>query len=171
MAVVTTLGLQAKFEKKELSAEDQKALIDAYNKANGKDAFLNDFKEFEAEQKQKEDAEAQNRMFQELAGMLGTATEGNASETTNQVLAAVKDLKDTVAKLGAASQGDTPQDTVNRSLRASGPHTKDFAFGIQHPMFAANKRYNRIAIEHAITGKADERDRKTLMDDACSYAE
>lgn len=171
MAVVTTLGLQAKFEKKELSAEDQKALIDAYNKANGKDAFLNDFKEFEAEQKQKEDAEAQNRMFQELAGMLGTATEGNTSETTNQVLAAVKDLKDTVAKLGAASQGDTPQDTVNRSLRASGPHTKDFAFGIQHPMFAANKRYNRIAIEHAITSKADERDRKTLMDDACSYAE
>lgn len=170
MAVVATLGLQAKFEKKELSAEDQKALIDAYNKANGDNAFANDFKEFEAEQKQRAEAEAQSRMFQELAGMLGTATEGNASETINQVLAAVKDLKDTVAKLGAASQGDTPQDTVNRSLKASGPHTRDFAFGIQHPMFASNKRYNRIAIDHAIIGQADESDRQTLMADACSYA-
>ena len=50
-AVIASLGLQAKFKEKTLSPEDQKALIDAYNKANGENAFQTDFKEYEDEQR------------------------------------------------------------------------------------------------------------------------
>ena len=171
MAVITKLGLQAKFEKKELTAEEQNALINAYNEANGADSFQNDFREYQAEEQRKADAEAQNRMFQELAAMLGKNSEDTSAEGMAQMLAAVKDLKETVARLGKQTEGDTPSDVVSVPVRAYGPHTDKFAFGVQHPMFDASKRYNRIAIQHAIIGSPDENDRRTLMKDGCSYAD
>lgn len=170
-AVIASLGLQAKFKEKTLSPEDQKALIDAYNKANGENAFQTDFKEYEDEQRVAQEAEARNRMFQELASVLGQDSSDTSSEAVSQMVDAVRDLKETASKLGAQSQGDTPVDVARTSVRPYGPHTDKFAFGVQHPMFDANKRYNRIAIQHAVTGKPDEKDRQILMSDACSYAE
>ena len=170
-AVISTLGLQAKFEKKELSAEDQAALIAAYDEANGEDSFKTDLQAYRDELQQKADAEAQDRMFQELAAVLGKSPDNSSAEGIASMLAAVKDLKDTVEKLGKQSQGDEPEAKVTAPVHAYGPHTDKYAFGVQHPMFDASKRYNRIAIGHAITGKADEKDRQTLMTDACSYAE
>ena len=50
------------------------------------------------------------------------------------------------------SQGEDSEKAVNGpKISISGMHTKDFAFGVQHPMFAASKRWNRIAI----TGRRD----------------
>ena len=170
-AVIASLGLQAKFKEKTLSPEDQKALIDAYNKANGENAFQADFKEYEDEQRMAQETETRNRMFQELASVLGQDSSDTSSEAVSQMVDAVRDLKETVSKLGAQSQGDTPVDVAKTSVRPYGPHTDKFAFGVQHPMFDANKRYNRIAIQHAVTGKPDEKDRQILMSDAYSYAE
>ena len=170
-AVISTLGLQAKFEKKELSAEDQAALIAAYDEANGEDSFKTDLQAYKDELQQKADAEAQDRMFQELAAVLGKGPDNSSAEGIASMLAAVKELKDTVEKLGKKSQGDEPEAKVTAPVDAYGPHTDKYAFGVQHPMFDASKRYNRIAIRHSITGKADEKDRQTLMADACSYAE
>lgn len=170
-AVVAQLGLQAKFERKELSHEDQAALIAAYDKANGENSFQTDMQAYKDELHQKADAEAQNKMFQELASVLGKDSGDTSAEGIAQMLSAVRDLKDTVEKLGKQSQGDGPEAKVEVPVRAYGPHTDKYAFGVQHPMFEASKRYNRIAIQHAIVGKSDERDRQMLMADACSYAE
>ncbi len=170
-AVISMLGLQAKFEKKELSAEDQAALIAAYDEANGEDSFKTDMQAYKDELQQKADAEAQDKMFQELAAVLGKSPDNSSAEGIASMLAAVKELKDTVEKLGKKSQGDEPEAKVTAPVHAYGPHTDKYAFGVQHPMFDASKRYNRIAIGHSITGKADEKDRQTLMADACSYAE
>lgn len=169
-AVVNKLGLQAKFEKKELSAEDQAALIAAYNEANGDNSFEADMQAYQKEVQEKADAEARSRMFQELASVLGESAGDPSVEGMTQMLSAVKELKSTVEKLGKQSQGDTPEAKVEVPVRAYGPHTEKYAFGVQHPMFDATKRYNRIAIQHAIVGNPDERDRQTLMKDACSYA-
>lgn len=169
-AVVALLGLQAKFDSKELSAEDQAALIAAYDEANGENSFQTDMQAYKDELQQKADAEAQNKMFQELAAVLGKNSDTSA-EGINQLLSAVRDLKDNVEKLGKQSQGDTPEAKVEVPVRAYGPHTDKYAFGVQHPMFDASKRYNKIAIQHSITGKPNENDRQTLMNDACSYAE
>ena len=128
-AVIASLGLQAKFKEKTLSPEDQKALIDAYNKANGENAFLADFKEYEDEQRMAQEAEARNRMFQELASVLGKDSSDTSSEAVSQMVDAVRDLKETVSKLGAQSQGDTPVDVARTSVRPYGPHTDKFAFG------------------------------------------
>lgn len=170
-AVVNKLGLQAKFEKKELSAEDQAALIAAYNEANGDNSFEADMQAYQKEVQEKADAEARSRMFQELASVLGESAGDPSAEGMTQMLSAVKELKSTVEKLGKQSQGDTPEAKVEVPVRAYGPHTEKYAFGVQHPMFDATKRYNRIAIQHAIFGKPNENDRQTLMKDGCEYAE
>lgn len=170
-AVVAQLGLQAKFDSKELSQEDQAALIAAYDKANGENSFQTDMQAYKDELQQKTDAEARNRMFKELASMLGKSSEDTSAEGISQMLSAVRDLKDTVEKLGKQSQGDTPEAKVEVPVRAYGPHTDKYAFGVQHPMFDASKRYNRIAIQHSITGKPSENDRQALMKDGCEYAE
>ena len=39
VAIIESLGLRSKFDAKELTKEDQAALIAAYNKAHGEDAF------------------------------------------------------------------------------------------------------------------------------------
>ena len=168
--VIASLGLQSKFEKRELTAEDQKALIDAYNAANGENSFQTDLQEFEAEQQRLADAEARNRIFQELATVLGRDQEDTSNAALTQMVAAVKELKETVAKLGAASQGDNPQDRVSAVPRASGPHTDKYAFGVQHPLFAASKRYNRIAIEHAVKGMPTDEDAAVLRRDMTDYS-
>ena len=170
-AVITMLGLQAKFDSKELSQEDQAALIAAYDEANGENSFKTDMQAYKDELQQKADAEAQNRMFQELAAVLGKDSEDTSAEGIAQMLSAVRDLKDTVEKLGKQSQGDAPEAKVEVPVRAYGPHTDKYAFGVQHPMFDASKRYNRIAIQHAIVGKPTENDRQALMKDGCEYAE
>ena len=170
-AVVAQLGLQAKFDSKELSQEDQAALIAAYDKANGENSFQTDMQAYKDELQQKTDAEVRDRMFKELASMLGKSSEDTSAEGISQMLSAVRDLKDTVEKLGKQSQGDTPEAKVEVPVRAYGPHTDKYAFGVQHPMFDASKRYNRIAIQHSITGKPSENDRQALMKDGCEYAE
>ena len=50
-------------------------------------------------------------------------------------------------------------------------HTKEYAFGIQNPFFAASRRYNSILINGRIDGNPTENDRKVLEADAISYAE
>lgn len=171
MAVVAKLGLQAKFEKKELTAEDQKALIEAYEQANGKGSFQSDLQAFEAEQKQKKEDEERSRIFQELAVLLGKEGSSSSVESMSQVVDAVRDLKATIKKLGAQSQGDRPETTVNVPLRACGPHTEKFAFGVQHPIFDSSKRHNRIAMTHAISGSPTGDDEAAFRRDFSAYAD
>lgn len=170
-AVLSSLGLQAKFDKRELTAEEQKALIAAYNETHGADAFQNDFKTYEDEKKAQLEAESQSRMFEELATILGHENPDSSEESISQVIASVKELKETVEKLGAQSQGDTPHAQVTGVIKAFGPHSDKFAFGVQHPLFGLDKRYNRIAATHSINGEPSESDRLTLRSGISEYSE
>lgn len=162
-AVLAKLGLQAKFDARDLTAEEQAALIGAYNEAHGDDAFVKDYGVFQSEQEQARAAEQQDRMFRELASILGTGTDGTQEDSAAQILSAVKELQGAVEKMGAASQGDTPAATVQAPVRASCPHTKDFAFGVRHSVFAAGRRYNRIAITRALpSGNPTQKDEAEL---------
>ena len=64
-----------------------------------------------------------------------------------------------------------PVATVADTPSATGMHTKEYAFGIQNPFFAASRRYNSILINGRIDGNPTENDRKVLEADAISYAE
>lgn len=177
LGVVVSAGLKDKFDRKELTKEDQAALIEAYNKAHGAGAFTDDFEAYRTEQGAQSEAFA--KALAELAGITGVeaGTEGTPDGLA-QILASVKDLKGEVATANAtieklSKQGAEvkPVATVAAAPSVTGMHTKEYAFGIQNPFFAAARRYNSILINGRIEGEPTENDRKVLETDAISYAE
>ncbi len=177
LGVVVSAGLKDKFDRKELTKEDQAALIEAYNKAHGAGAFTDDFEAYRTEQGAQSEAFA--KALAELAGITGVeaGTEGTPDGLA-QILASVKELKGEVATANAtieklSKQGAEvkPVATVAATPSATGMHTKEYAFGIQYPFFAASRRYNSILINCRIDGNPTENDRKVLETDAISYAE
>lgn len=177
LGVVVSAGLKDKFDRKELTKEDQAALIEAYNKAHGAGAFTDDFEAYRTEQGAQSEAFA--KALAELAGITGVeaGTEGTPDGLA-QILASVKELKGEVATANAtieklSKQGAEvkPVATVAATPSATGMHTKEYAFGIQNPFFAAARRYNSILINGRIEGEPTENDRKVLETDAISYAE
>ena len=177
LGVVVSAGLKDKFDRKELTKEDQAALIEAYNKAHGAGAFTDDFEAYRTEQGAQSEAFA--KALAELAGITGVeaGTEGTPDGLA-QILASVKELKGEVATANAtieklSKQGAEvkPVATVADAPSATGMHTKEYAFGIQNPFFAAARRYNSILINGRIEGEPTENDRKVLETDAISYAE
>lgn len=177
LAVVASAGLKDKFDRKELTKEDQAALIEAYNKAHGAGAFANDFANYQT--KQSAQSEAFTKTLAELAGITGVeaGTEGTPDGLA-QILASVKELKGevvtanaTIEKLSKQGAEVKPVATVAATPSATGMHTKEYAFGIQNPFFAASRRYNSILINGRIDGNPTDNDRKVLETDAISYAE
>lgn len=171
MAIVAKLELTDRFQKKELSAEDQSALIKAYEEAYGADSFQSDFEAYQAEQAREERYAEQSRVFGELAELLGTESSAQETDSSAQILEAVRNLQATVAALGSASQGDTPEDRVEAPVRAYGPHTARYAFGVQHPLFEATRRYNRIAINRASSGTPTSEDAALFRSAVNDYTE
>lgn len=174
--IVAALGYSAQFQNKELSKDEQNAIIDAYNKQYGENAFDNDHKEFVDEQREEAANAKRKETFDQLAGMLGVeATDSNepaaAGKNEAAVVDAVRDLKATVEKLGAQSQGDKPTETVTTTVAAYGEHTEKYAFGVRHSMFDASKRWNRIAILREIKGEASQDERSAFQQEFGSYCE
>lgn len=177
LGVVVSAGLKDKFDRKELTKEDQAALIEAYNKAHGAGAFTDDFEAYRTEQGAQSEAFA--KALAELAGITGVeaGTEGTPDGLA-QILASVKDLKGEVATANAtieklSKQGAEvkPVATVAAAPSVTGMHTKEYAFGIQNPFFAASRRYNSILINGRIDGNPSADDRMAFKADAISYSE
>lgn len=168
-AIAEKLGLAPKLTSRQMSAEDQKALCDAYNSEHGENAFVNDFAEFKAEK----DALARNAeleaIFASISDSLGVET--SADNSGEELVNAVKDLTAKVDRLGKATMGDVPQDTVTVTLSPSGHHTPEFAFGIQHELFSANRRYNRITMTGKIEGSPSRSDEAQLFADTGKYVQ
>lgn len=177
LGVVVSAGLKDKFDRKELTKEDQAALIEAYNKAHGAGAFTDDFEAYRTEQGAQSEAFA--KALAELAGITGVeaGTEGTPDGLA-QILASVKELKGEVATANAtieklSKQGAEvkPVATVAATPSVTGMHTKEYAFGIQNPFFAASRRYNSILINGRIDGNPSADDRMAFKADAISYSE
>lgn len=168
-AIAEKLGFGQKLTSKQMTAEDQQKLCDAYNKEHGENAFAEDFAEFKKEQ----EAAARNA---ELESIFATIQSTLGIEATNdnsgaEIVNAVKDLAEKVDKLGKASMGDQPEDSVTVKLTPSGLHTPEYAFGIKHELFASNRRHNRITITGKIEGTATRSDRAQLFADTDKYVQ
>lgn len=149
--VLKSTGLSEKFAEKNLSAAEYKVLREAYQKTAGS-SFEADFKAYEQEQADLRDAKVTEEGLKELAQMMGkeAPATASASDLTAILKEGFKELKEQMVALGSRAQNDTPSATGKTVINISGPHTDKFAFGIQHPTFAASKRYNRIAIMGAL---------------------
>lgn len=168
-AIAEKLGLTKKLTSKQMTAEDQQKLCDAYNSEHGDNAFADDFAEFKAEQDAISRASELSNIFATLHETLGIEASGDNSGA--EIVKAVKDLAGKVEKLSQASMGDQPEDRVTVTLSATGQHTPEYAFGIQHELFAATKRYNRITISGKIEGTATRNDQAQLFADTDKYVQ
>jgi hypothetical protein len=179
LAALTALGMKDKFDKKELTAEDQAALIEAYNKAQGDGSFEKDSKEFLAEQEREREQARISATFTAAAEALGIAPEAaKTPEGQATVLAAIGKLQETVTSQGATIEklagqagDDKPEAVVKNQVIVTGAHTSAHAFGIEHDFFATTKRYNRIMVNGRIDGVASRADRDTLEADFGAYCE
>lgn len=153
---VSKLGLEAKFAAKELTAEEQKALIAAYEEASG-GKFADDFAAYRQTQEEAAETQAMAEAFKELASVFGkeVTSQTDTEDVVANIKGSIDEMKRTIERLGGMSLGDEPSAMVKSpQISISGAHTRDYAFGIQHPMFAASRRWNRIAIEGRRTTEA-----------------
>lgn len=158
------LGLTQALEGKTITKEQQQQIADAYNAEYGEGSFDVDSDEFAREQEAARKAAKVGATFAAIAEVLGV----NA-EATTEVLEQVQQVVNENKTLAGASAGDQPQTVEKVTLKAHGLHTKEYAFGIPHEIFAASRRYNRIAIEGKVTGKATEKDFQDLLSAASVY--
>ncbi len=153
---VSKLGLESKFAAKALSPEEQKSLIKAYEEASGS-KFSDDLAKYQAAEKEAAENQAMADAFKELASAFGKQSASNMSPDTvvSDIKKEMSHMKQTIETLARMSQGDEPEKNVEQErINISGAHTKDYAFGIKHPMFSAQKRWNKVAI----CGKKDDKE-------------
>lgn len=178
LSVVKGLNLKEKLDNSQLTAEEQQEIVKAYNEANGENAWKEDYDDFVEERQQQQSAEHLSQTFKTLAGVAGLTEEAaETPEGVNKVLAAVKEMADglkqanaTIEKLANSAQDARPVGAA-QAVSANGSHTASHAFGINHPLFAANKRHNKILINGSISGLARKDDKQVFMDDFENYAE
>ena len=96
-AIAEKLGLTKKLTSKQMTAEDQQKLCDAYNSEHGDNAFADDFAEFKAEQDAISRASELSNIFATLHETLGI--EGSDDNSGAEIVKAVKDLAGKVEKL------------------------------------------------------------------------
>lgn len=171
--VLEILGLVDKAKNQELSAEDWKKIAESYQKQFNSDFYADMAKTDETIRK----AAAHDRaleLLENAAGDDGTP-EGDPASTaaapgsdaskqpdlTAQVQkladqnkglkTEVQDLKTKVDTLSKETEPDKPNKTIDMKIALrGGQHTAKHAFGIEHPMFDAGKRWNRILMTGAI---------------------
>lgn len=175
--VAEKLGLTSKLSARTLTAEDNDQIAAEYDKAFGEGSFNQDYAEFKKDCAAVEKAKELSDTFNKVADMLGVSagTEGTDApdaQTQNAVVEAVDKLTAAVNVLGGKSAGDAPKDIVPVTVTISGKHTDKFAFGIQHPMFDAAKRWNRLAITHVLpTRDASAKEKEAFRDEFAEYCE
>ena len=171
-AVVALLGLGSQFAAGELSPEEQASLIKAYEDST-KGSFKDDLEAWQKEQKEAADNQAMAEAFKELASALNVETPEGADVATivSSTKASIDEMKKTINALGNQAQPEQPEATVTETIRISGPHTATHAFGVQHEMFAADKRWNKIAMTGRIPSAATSRDEAAFKDAFTDYAE
>lgn len=175
--VLEALNLVDKAKSKELTNEDWKAIVDAYQK-EFQVTLQDDMAADQASHQNPLDQEAMNQAQaildsiivplnghdddQEPKGENGTSTNGKpqnvapaSPETVAQSAGLVKAIVDGLKNQAAA---DIPVSVATVSnLQFNGPgNTAKFLFGIEHPMFSMNNRWNKIAANPRIAAAMED---------------
>jgi len=141
-----------------LSQEEWNSVMEEYHKKFN--AQLAD--DIAAEEKLKtdeEEATQQQKLLNTVQAMLNEASPTNetteekptsepkADATLASISATVKTIASNMSKLGAQAQEDKPKEVITVNInKINGPGTTEqYLFGIENPVFAMSKRWNKIA--------------------------
>jgi len=193
MKVLTTLKLVDKAKAKTLSADDIANIATAYKEEYGEE-IEEDAKKFKNES---EKAAAFDRLKSQIEGIDLSASdnsdEGNDTDDTDiseqsdntegkvsvtekkvqKIIVSNKNLKAQVDTMKNKALPDAPEAAGKTALIGfGGPHTDTHCFGIDHPFFAAEKRWNKITIHgraFAALNDASEKDYEDFKSEVKAY--
>ena len=165
-AILEALGFVDKAKKSELTNEDWDKIVASYNETHKSDFYADMTADADkAKKAAQHDAALQLILGSEEGVEEGTEEEGaNASDKKPVDLTAAvagiqtkvaelekanKEKDETIAKLSGKLEDDDPKTAKVKVVAFGLAHTDKHAFGIEHPMFAMEKRWNKIAVNPA----------------------
>lgn len=174
------LGLQEKASRKELTPEDAERIAKGWKEEYGTD--------FSAESAEWRETEAQAAAYREILAAVNEMTDedapegnedgedgddgdGTPSASAEKVVKTINGLNRQVRELASRARSDSPEDTVRHSVNVFGrAHTATHIFGIEHPMFAMDRRWNRITRYGRQLEDPTEEDKEAFMDEFRKYS-
>lgn len=167
MAVLVALGFVEKQKTNKLTKEDMDQVVAKYNETHSADFYA----DLKADQEQAQKAAALDAAMAVLAEMTSeeeteggentekTEASANGGKTVDLAQAIKdlatknanlekgnKDLVEKVEKLSKTLENDNPKTVAMKVEGFARTHTDKYAFGIEHEMFDAAKRWNKITI-------------------------
>lgn len=182
-AILAELGLIDKAKAQNLSDEDWNNIAQSYKDKTGND-FYSDATMSEEDRQR---IEAHDRALQLLNdetedggaedGQEGSITPESQQEDKNATLPKkVKQLQTKMQNLQKQNRTlaqETEPDNARQEkvviARLGGAHTAKFAFGIEHPMFDAGKRWNKVAMRQQLNTEPDEEEFSAFQAEVKSY--
>ena len=189
--VLQKLGLQEKAAKKEITQEEAALIAKTW-----KEEFNT---EFSAEAAEWRNTEAEAAAYREIVAVVNGMSEEEPSgdnggdedeeneddgavEEVNEadgspvagarrVIRAINGLNRQVRVLASRARPDSPEDTVTRTVNVFGrAHTATHIFGIEHPMFSMDRRWNRITRYGRQLEDPTAEDKEAFMDEFRKYS-
>ena len=187
--VLQKLGLQEKAAKKEITQEEAALIAKTW-----KEEFNT---EFSAEAAEWRNTEAEAAAYREIVAVVngmseeevtgdnggdgnehddGVGEDGNETEVNpvagaRRVIQAINSLNRQVRELASRARPDSPEDTVTREVNVFGrAHTATHVFGIEHPMFSMDRRWNRITRYGRQLEDPTAEDKEAFMDEFRKYS-
>jgi hypothetical protein len=187
--ILQKLGLQERASRKELTPEDAEMIAKSWKEEYGSD--------FAADSAAWKKTEAEAAAYREILAVINGMTEeeipgadhgteddgdngaGNAGEEeevapvagARRVISAINSLNRQVRDLAAKAQPDRPEATVTHEVKVFGrAHTASHIFGIEHPMFAMDRRWNRITRYGRQLEDPSAEDRNAFMEEFQKYS-
>lgn len=183
MSVIELLHLKQKIDdKKPFTKEEFNSIVAEYQKKY--QTTLKD--DLEAEEKSKKDDEQQAEMqamlnsIQQVVATINPASESNEQPQQDATLASILEslngIRADFKALGERPETDLPEQTVTVSpvsINGFG-NTPQYLFGVEHPMFSMEKRWNKIAANPRAASALPEVDEQVdgveFHKAACAYA-
>lgn len=192
MAVLTALGLVEKQKTSGLAKEDMNSVVDKYSELHKSDFFA----DMKADQEQAQKAADLDAAMAILAAMTSEKETGEETkDNTNppgkegkvvDLAQAIKEMaakavtmeqanKELTAKVETLSktlENDTPKNAAMKVEGFALTHTDKYAFGIEHEMFDAAKRWNKITINPKVAAleSPSEEDDKAFQKEVNAFA-
>ena len=183
MSVIELLHLKQKIDdKKPFTKEEFNSIVAEYQKKY--QTTLKD--DLEAEEKSKKDDEQQAEMqamlnsIQQVVSTINPVTESTTQPQQDATLASILEslngIREDFKALGERPATDLPEQTVTVSpvsINGFG-NTPQYLFGVEHPMFSMEKRWNKIAANPRAASALPEVDEQVdgveFHKAACAYA-
>ena len=191
-AILEKLGFTKKFEKKSLTADEYKALCEAYQKEY-QSTLMDDLAAENSAADEKKHQEQINALYA-IVSKAGKSKDDNSDDdddcgdddngkkTENsqqnvsfeQLVQAITNITSNMQKMAGETAPDKPSARVTApSIPINGFESNDnYLFGIEHSMFDMKKRWNQIAVNPALAASStpDESTGIAFRKEAMAYA-